>query len=63
MLKKANSQQSHTDDVEMEDSSSGGFKKAGAYMSGRKETGDFSFLKKKVRVNVVDKDVQEYHLD
>ena len=46
-------------DVEMEDvqNSSFGFKKA--------STGgnDFSFMKRKVRVNAVDKDIKEYQLD
>lgn len=42
-----------------------GFKRA-SYVGGtgvKKENGDFSFMKKKVRVNVVDKNIQEYQLD
>jgi hypothetical protein len=44
-------------DVEMEDvSGGGGFKRAGGGQ-------DFSFMKRKVRVNAVDKDIKEYQLD
>lgn len=44
--------------------SSSGFKRAS--IIGKKEkrnSEDFSFMKKRVRVNVVDKNVQEYHLE
>jgi hypothetical protein len=42
-------------DVEMEDASSSfGFRKAGGGGN------DFSFMKRKVRVNAVDKDIKEY---
>lgn len=41
-------------DVDMEDVSSSGFKRAGGGCN------DFSFMKRKVRVNAVDKDIMEY---
>ena len=43
-------------DVEMEDVS--GFKRAGG--GGAIGGQDFSFMKRKVRVNAVDKDIKEY---
>ena len=46
-------------DVEMEDVS--GFKRAGG--GGAIGGQDFSFMKRKVRVNAVDKDIKEYQLD
>jgi len=42
-----------------------GFRKASTFTSALKVRGsqDFSFMKRKVRVNVIESEVQEYHLE
>ena len=51
-------------DVDMRDETEEGFKKASTMTSGKKRASqDFSFMKRKVIVNVVESQTKEYILD